>query len=107
MTDVRIVLTTIDNADAAARLARTLVELRLAACVNLVDTASVYRWQGKVESAEEILLVIKTSTERISELKDRLPQLHPYDVPELIVLPVSDGAASYVAWVLAACGARE
>jgi periplasmic divalent cation tolerance protein len=107
MTDVRIVLTTIDNADAAARLARTLVELRLAACVNLVDTASVYRWQGKVESAEEILLVIKTSTERISELKDRLPQLHPYDVPELIVLPVTDGAASYLAWVLAACGARE
>lgn len=107
MTDVRIVLTTIDNADAAARLARTLVELRLAACVNLVDTASVYRWQGKVESAEEILLVIKTSTERISELKDRLSQLHPYDVPELIVLPVTDGAASYLAWVLAACGARE
>lgn len=107
MTDLRIVLTTIDNADAAARLARTLVELRLAACVNLVDTASVYRWQGKVESAEEILLVIKTSTERISELKDRLPQLHPYNVPELIVLPVTDGAASYLAWVLAACGARE
>lgn len=102
MTDARIVLTTIDSADGAARLARALVELRMAACVNLLDVASVYRWQGKVESAEEVLLIIKTSVERLPELKQTLGKLHPYDLPEFVVLQVADGTESYLQWLIAA-----
>ena len=103
VTDARIVVTTLDDLDRAKQLARRLVELRLAACVNLVEHVhSVYRWQRKVEDADEVLLIIKTSVERIPALKETVVQLHSYEVPEFIVLPVIDGSEAYLAWLLAA-----
>lgn len=103
MTDARIVLTTVDDRERANAMARALVEARLAACVNLVENIhSVYRWKGKIEAAEEILLVIKTSAEGLTGLKEMLRKLHPYELPELLVLPVIDGSEPYLAWLLGA-----
>ncbi len=106
MTDARIVLTTIDDIKSAERLGRQLVELRLAACVNIVEHVhSVYRWQGEIETANEILIIIKTTAQRIPALKEKFAQLHPYDVPEFVVLQVTDGSDPYLAWLLA--GSRD
>ncbi len=88
--------------DRAEALASDLVKRRLAACVNVISgVASIYRWEGKVEREEEALLVIKTSSERIDALMRALPDLHPYDTPELLALPVGAGLSSYVEWVRA------
>ena len=97
---VSIVLTTLGaDADAAA-LARTLVEERLAACVNILPAMrSVYRWQGKVEQEREQQLVIKTASDRVPALEARLRQLHPYELPEFLVLEVAGGSEAYLAWV--------
>ncbi|HSG46937.1 MAG TPA: divalent-cation tolerance protein CutA [Longimicrobiales bacterium] len=106
MEEVRLVLVTSPAAEAPA-LARRLVEERLAACVNLLSgMASVYRWEGKVEEAEETLMILKTSAGRIRELRERVVALHPYDVPEFVVVPVESGLESYLAWVLAETGER-
>ena len=95
-----LVLTTLPaDADAGA-FGRRLVEERLAACVSILGSLhSVYRWQDAIEEAREQQLVIKTDTSAVEPLKRRLADLHPYDVPELLVLPVSDGGDSYLAWV--------
>lgn len=100
-----IVLTTLGaDADAGA-LARTLVEERLAACVNVLPTmSSIYRWQGRVEQARERQLVIKTTAGQLPLLKARLGALHPYEVPELLVLTVSGGSEAYLAWLRDAVG---
>ena len=97
---IMIVLTTLGaNADAAA-LAQTLVDERLAACVNILPVmTSIYRWKGQVEQAREQQLVIKTSADRVEALEARLRALHPYDVPEFLVLPVDGGADVYLRWV--------
>lgn len=103
MTDARLALTTITGTEPARNLARQLVELHLAACVNIVDGVhSIYRWQGAVESAEELLLMIKTSATRLPALKEAIARLHPYDLPELIVLEIGDGSDEYLTWLLAA-----
>lgn len=103
MTDARIVLTTLDDAEQAHQLATHLVELRLAACVNLVErVCSVYRWQGNVETADEVLLIIKTTVERVAALKEEVEKLHPYQLPEFVVLHVTDGSDPYLTWLLAA-----
>ena len=95
-----IVLTTFPVDQDPAVLARTLVEERLAACVNVLPAMqSTYRWQGKVEQASEHQLIVKTTAGRVATLKQRLQDLHPYDVPELLVLTVSDGAESYLRWL--------
>ena len=95
-----VALTTVGTADDAERIARALVERRLAACVNVVaGVVSVYRWQGAVERDEEQLLVIKTSAERFESLRDALVALHPYELPELVALPVVAGHAPYLAWL--------
>jgi len=105
MTDARIVLTTLDDLDKAKQLGRKLVEQRLAACVNLVERVhSIYRWQGHVESADEILLIIKTSAERIPALRAAMERLHPYELPEFLILEVSGGSEAYMAWLLEASG---
>ena len=97
--DVRIVLTTIGSETDALRLARTLVDERLAACVNVLPVmVSVYRWKGTVEQDKEQQVVIKTSSDRLPALETRLRQLHPYELPEFLVLEVEGGAA-YQAWV--------
>ena len=107
----RIVLTTAANAEDAGRLARTLVEERLAACVSLVPgVESVYRWKGEVESAKETLLLIKTGAEQLRALEARLHELHSYETPEFLVLKVEAGSDRYLEWLqgnLGEAGNRE
>jgi len=103
VTDVRVVLITapVDD-DAGARLARALVDERLCACVNrLPGIRSVYRWQGEVHDDPEELLVVKTAADRVEALTRRVVELHPYDVPEVLVLSVENGAPAYLEWVTA------
>lgn len=105
MTPVRIVFCTIDSAEAARSLARRLVEDRLAACVNIIENVtSVYKWEGRIEEDAEHLLVIKTRDGRLRELMDRIGELHPYDVPEILSWPVEKGSKAYLNWVVAETG---
>ncbi|MEI7036644.1 divalent-cation tolerance protein CutA [Fulvimonas yonginensis] len=91
---------TCPDADSAQRIAETLVGERLAACVNrLSGVASTYRWQGSVTTDREELLLIKTTTARFEALRERLLALHPYELPELIAVPVERGHAAYLDWV--------
>jgi len=100
MTDKIVVLSTCGSAEDARRIAHKLVESRVAACVSIVpQVESVYRWQGAVESAAEWLLVIKSSRERFAGLREAIQAIHPYEVPEILALPVVDGAANYLAWL--------
>jgi periplasmic divalent cation tolerance protein len=97
---VLIVLTNCPDVEVADRIARTVVEQRLAACVNrLAPVESVYRWQGAVERATEVPLLIKTTRERYADLEEAIRALHPYQVPEIIAVPVSAGLPSYLRWV--------
>ena len=98
--NVLLVLTNCPDVEVADRIARTIVEQRLAACVNrLAPVESVYRWQGTVERATEVPLLIKTTRERYAEIEQAIRALHPYEVPEIIAMPVSAGLASYLRWV--------
>jgi periplasmic divalent cation tolerance protein len=100
MTDFQIVLTTCVDREQAERIAHRLVERHLAACVNILPgVQSIYRWQGAVESAAEVLLLIKTSTARSQEVQSTLASLHSYEVPEFLVLPVLGGSNAYLAWL--------
>ena len=99
-TEVLVVLVTAPTAEVAAGLARALVEARLAACGNVVPgLRSIYRWEGRVHDESEALLVLKTTRDRFEALRDEVLRLHPYDVPEVLALPVEAGAARYLAWV--------
>jgi periplasmic divalent cation tolerance protein len=94
------VTTTVDSREAADRLAASLVEERLAACVQVQGpVASTYRWQGRVETATEWYCHAKTTRERFPALRERLVALHPYDVPEIVALPVEAGHEPYLAWI--------
>ena len=105
MSAVRVLFVTAPDGTVARAIARTLVEERLAACVStLPGVESVYRWQGKIEEAREVLLVIKTVHERVPALMVRVKELHPYEVPEVIALPVEAALPAYAAWVLDATG---
>ena len=98
--DAVIVLTTLPAAADAAALARTLVDERLAACVNILPVMqSVYRWQEAVQQDDERQLVIKTWRDRLGSLEARLNDLHPYELPELLVLEVIGGSSAYVEWL--------
>jgi periplasmic divalent cation tolerance protein len=98
--NVSIVLCTFPENENPFALARTLVEEGLAACVSIFPPMqSIYRWQGKVEQASERQLIIKTDAARVEDLKARLAALHPYDVPEVLVLPVSGGSEGYLQWI--------
>jgi periplasmic divalent cation tolerance protein len=100
MTDKIVVLSTFASAEEARRVAGTLVEKKLAACVNVIPgIRSVYRWEDAIVDEEEVLLVIKSSRALIQELTDEIERLHSYDVPEVIALPVVDGAERYLAWM--------
>jgi periplasmic divalent cation tolerance protein len=97
---VRVVLTTVPDAQTASRLAHALVAERLAACVNVVPgITSVYRWEGSVHEDSELLLVVKTQRTRLADLAERLRVLHPYALPELVVLTPSGGSVDYFRWV--------
>jgi periplasmic divalent cation tolerance protein len=96
----RLVLTTTANPEEAARLGRTLVEERLAACATLIPGAqSIYRWKGAVEGAAETLLLLKTGEARLAALEARLHELHSYQTPEFLVLPVEAASRPYLEWL--------
>lgn len=96
----RIVLTTIDSAEDAQLIAEALVERRLAACVNLMPhITSIYRWQERIETTSEILLLIKTTIDQLPALESALHELHSYEVPEFLVLPVESGSHAYLEWL--------
>jgi periplasmic divalent cation tolerance protein len=100
MTDKVVVLVTVGSLREARKIAKALVEAQLAACVNLSPPVqSVYRWQGEIESAREILLVIKTSREIFPELQAEIRKLHSYATPEIICLPIIDGSREYLEWL--------
>lgn len=98
-----IVLTTVGTAEDARRIARQLVANRLAACVNIIDgVSSIYRWQGKVMEDRELILLIKSVGARLDELKDAIYSLHPYEVPEFVVIDPSSVASPYREWLVTA-----
>jgi periplasmic divalent cation tolerance protein len=107
MTEMVLVLTTVAAAGDGESIARTLVEERLAACVNLHGPmTSAYRWRGAVEVEPERQLVIKTTRARMPALRARLAALHPYTLPELVVIPVIEGSQDYLDWVAAETAAE-
>lgn len=100
MTDKIIVLTTCDSQKQAAKLARHLVEQRVAACVNVLPKGrSVYRWKDKIETAAEFVLLIKTRRELFGSLRAEIEKIHTYEVPEIIALPVVEGSEAYLGWI--------
>jgi periplasmic divalent cation tolerance protein len=102
MTTAVVVLVTAPSADSAAEIARALVEEGLAACGNVIPgIRSIYRWEGEIHDDAEAMLVLKTERRLVPALKARLQELHPYQVPELLVLPVEDGLAPYLEWLSA------
>jgi periplasmic divalent cation tolerance protein len=103
-TDVVLVMVTAPEAEADP-LARTLVDEALCACVNLVPRVrSIYRWQGKVDAADEVLCLMKTTRARLPALTARIVSLHSYDVPEVLALSIEEGHAAYLDWVAASSG---
>ena len=94
-----LVLVTIDSEAKAQALAHTLVEARLAACVSLAPVQSVYRWQGRIHQEQEWQLTIKTDLSRGEELAQFITQHHPYEVPEILVIPLGAGSAAYLTWL--------
>src|SRR6516162_877448 len=107
-TKYRVVLVTCATLDEARKIAREVVEKRLAACVNIVTHAieSFYTWKEKVEDSSEYLLIIKTSTERVAELESEVLRLHSYDTPEFVVLPIVSGYEAYLSWLGASVQSR-
>ncbi len=97
----RVVFITCPTRALARQIARAVVQMRVAACVNLVHSPieSLYRWKGKVERAREYLLVMKTTSKRLAELENEVKRLHSYDVPEFIALPITEGSKKYLSWL--------
>jgi periplasmic divalent cation tolerance protein len=103
MSGAVVLLTTVPSADIGERIARALVDGGLAACVNVLPPmVSVYRWQGEVQQDRECQLVIKTAATRVEAVHAKIAELHPYDLPEFLVLPVGGGDPAYLAWVVEA-----
>lgn len=100
MTDAVVVFCTFSNEQDALRIGKAVVEARLAACVNLLPgLRSIYRWKGEIEEADEILLLIKTTQHIFPALRDRIKELHPYETPEIVAVPIVDGLADYLGWI--------
>jgi periplasmic divalent cation tolerance protein len=108
MIDKIVVLVTCGSRKEARKIARALVDRRLAACVNEMGAplSSLYRWKGNVESAKEFLLMIKTTKKRFAALRAAIVELHSYDVPEIIALPVVEGSRAYLEWIAESVGTR-
>ncbi len=97
---VAIIYTTIDEMNSARRIAQTLTEERLVACVNIIPKVeSIYRWNGKIENSNEIVLIAKTINQNIKKTIQRIKQLHKYDIPDIIVLPIIDGLKDYLEYI--------
>ena len=102
--EVLVVLTTWPDADAARAAGRTLVEEKLAACANIVPgVESIYRWEGKVETSAEVLMILKTTVARYQMIETRIRTLHSYELPEIVSLRVTDGLPAYLRWVEQSC----
>ena len=100
MTDKRVVLTTTGSREEADKIARALVERKLAACVNVAGPiASTYRWENKIETAEEFLLLIKTSGEIFEAVREAIEEMHSYDLPECVALVIDRGSEEYLEWI--------
>lgn len=100
MTNARIILTTAGSQEEGRKIAQALVDRRLAACVNIVpQIESIYRWQGKTETAEEWLLLIKTEADLFERVRDTVKELHSYDLPEFVMLEVAAGSQEYLSWI--------
>lgn len=108
MTGKLVVVVTCGSDKEARRIARALVEARLAACGNVVEAPvrSIYRWKGKVETAREYLLIVKSSRKRFAALEKAVKRLHSYDVPEIIGLPIAAGSVAYLRWIDECVGGR-
>jgi periplasmic divalent cation tolerance protein len=103
--DVLLVLSTFPDRGKAQRIAEELVHSRFAACANVASTVdSFYWWKGEVEAASEVLVYFKTTVARFSAFRERLLELHPYDVPEIIAFHVTEGSPDYLRWVAENCG---
>jgi periplasmic divalent cation tolerance protein len=101
-THTRVVLSTVPNAQVGERIARALLEENLVACVNMVPgVRSLYRWQGSIQDEQELMLVIKTRTDRYEKLEQRLRELHPYEICEVMAFDVVAGSKTYLDWILA------
>lgn len=99
-TNLQLVLCTVPDRDSAEQIAETLVSEQLAACVNIIPgIASVYRWKGSVEKGEELLLLIKTGQDVYRSLEQRILALHPYELPEIIAVPIQTGQTDYTEWI--------
>ena len=100
MDEVLLVLTYLPDRDSAQRVAQSLIENRAAACVNiLAECNSVYRWEGKVENASEVPLLIKTTRSAYARVEELIQSLHPYELPEIIAVSVADGLPVYLQWL--------
>ena len=100
MTHHQLVLCTCPDTETAGRLAAELVERRLAACVNILpEVTSVYRWQGKIETESEVLLLVKTRSDRYQEVEKTLLERHPYELPEVVAVSLEQGLSGYLAWL--------
>ena len=101
MDEIILVITNLPDRDSARRVADALIEQRVAACVNVLpECISLYRWQGKIESAHEIPLLIKTTQGAYSRVEAIIRKLHPYELPEIIAVPVTTGLPGYLQWVM-------
>ncbi len=95
-----VIFITAPNEDEAVGIARSLVEARLAACVNIVrNVRSIYTWQGKVEDDSEALMIVKTRRSLFNDLSEKVRELHSYEVPEIIALPIIEGSKEYLKWL--------
>ena len=100
-TNTLMVFITAPGEDDAAAIAKSLVEARLAACVNIVNNVrSIYTWQGKIEDDSEVLMTVKTRKGLFQALSDKVKELHPYDVPEIIAVPIVEGSEEYIQWII-------
>lgn len=100
----RIVLSTAGSEEEGARIAKSLLDRKLCACVNLVPKIrSLYRWEGAVQDDAEVLLIMKTTRENLQPLSDHLAEIHSYDVPEVLAITVDQGSASYLEWLAESC----
>ena len=104
--EILLAFSTFPDIETARRIAQQLVSENLAACANIIPAIeSIYRWQGKVEEGNETLVLFKTTAARSAAFQDKLKSLHPYEVPEIICLPIADGLPEYLKWVGEGCSA--
>jgi len=95
-----MIITTVNSDSAAKKIAQALIEEKLAACVNIIPSVtSIFRWEGKVSTESELILIAKSKKKLFDEIKDKILSLHPYKLPEIITVPIVDGSKEYLKWV--------